>query len=183
MTQFEIVPATAIDQKAIRQLVRQVGINPTGLKWRNFLVVKDENGRLLGSGQLKPQRDGSIELASIAVDASYRQQGLARQIIEALLTRQVSPIWLKCEVVSIECLKTGLRSGKVKGPTYLFASDAYSKFVTEIFHSTIKREFLSGIIMLLVVKGRCRGKPLRGNTQMCSTLHRCDHFRQRSAGT
>jgi N-acetylglutamate synthase-like GNAT family acetyltransferase len=96
MTPFEIVPAASIDQQAIRRLIRQVGINPTGLKWQNFLVVKDKNGRLIGCGQLKPHKDGAIELASIAVDESFRQQGLASQIINALLARQAPPIWLKC---------------------------------------------------------------------------------------
>ena len=58
--------ATAADQPAITALVRNAGINPMKLDWYRF-VVADEGGRVVGTGQVKTQRDGAREVASIAV--------------------------------------------------------------------------------------------------------------------
>lgn len=93
---YQIIPAVAEDQGAIVALIREVRINPLQLKWQNFVVIKDENGRLLACGQLKKRPRGAIELASIAVVKSHRKQGLAKLIIEALLSQQAPPIWLMC---------------------------------------------------------------------------------------
>lgn len=89
-------PALADDEAAIKALIRAVNINPMGLKWQRFLVAVDENGRLIGCGQIKPHRDGSRELASIAVQKAYRRQGIAAIIIRQLLAKQNPPVWLTC---------------------------------------------------------------------------------------
>ncbi|MAT95882.1 MAG: hypothetical protein CL608_01845 [Anaerolineaceae bacterium] len=89
-------PAQASDEAAIKALIRAVNINPMGLKWHRFLVAVDENGRLIGCGQIKPHRDGSRELASIAVQKAWRRQGIAGTIIEHLLAEQQPPVWLTC---------------------------------------------------------------------------------------
>jgi N-acetylglutamate synthase-like GNAT family acetyltransferase len=89
-------PAQASDEAAIKTLIRAVNINPMGLKWQRFLVAVDENGRLIGCGQIKPHRDGSRELASIAVQKAWRRQGIAGAIIEHLLAEQQPPVWLTC---------------------------------------------------------------------------------------
>lgn len=89
-------PATSLDQSAIRALIRRVQINPTGLNWRNFVVIVDEQDQLLACGQIKPHRDGTRELASIAVAPGQRGQGLARQIIEHLLAQSSPPLYLTC---------------------------------------------------------------------------------------
>lgn len=94
---YQVISATRQDQAAIRALIREVKINPLGLKWQNFKLIKGDNGRLLACGQLKPHRDGSVELASIAVVQSHRRQGLAKQIIDSLLQSTSPPIWLMCE--------------------------------------------------------------------------------------
>lgn len=93
---YELRPATAVDQPAIKQLIRQVNINPLGIKWQRFWVVMDGDGRLLACGQLKPHRDGSCELASIAVQPDWRKRGLARLLIEHLLDGRSEPVWLTC---------------------------------------------------------------------------------------
>ena len=80
----------------IRRLIWQVHINPLGLGWSRFLLAVDPADQLLGCGQLKPHRDGSIELASIAVQAGYRQQGIARAVIERLLGDTGRPVYLFC---------------------------------------------------------------------------------------
>ena len=91
-----IRPALESDFPAIRRLIHQVGINPTGLDWRRFLVVVDERGKLLGCGQVKPHRDGTRELASIAVVPEHRGEGIARQIIQRLLDQHPGTLYLTC---------------------------------------------------------------------------------------
>ncbi len=87
-------PATQEDAPVIRLLIRQVGINPLGLDWRRFLLAVDEadqrsirRDRCIGCGQLKPHAGGTLELASIAVVPEWRGQGVASQIILALIER------------------------------------------------------------------------------------------------
>ena len=89
-------PAQASDEDAIKALIRAVNINPMGLKWQRFLVAVDENGDLIGCGQIKPHRDGSRELASIAVQKAWRRQGIAGAIIQHLLADKQPPVWLTC---------------------------------------------------------------------------------------
>ena len=93
---FTLRPATADDLAAIRRLIHQVGINPMSLDWHRFIVAVDEQGSLLGCGQLKPHGKDLVELASIAVDPGYRKQGIARAIIETLLPSAPRPLYLMC---------------------------------------------------------------------------------------
>jgi predicted GNAT family N-acyltransferase len=52
---------------------------------------------LLGCGQIKPHFDGSRELASIAVRKQARGQGVARAIIQELLSSEKRrPLYLMC---------------------------------------------------------------------------------------
>jgi N-acetylglutamate synthase-like GNAT family acetyltransferase len=88
--------ATANDAAAIRALIRQVRINPTGLDWRHFLVTVDEHGRVVATGQVKRLRDGTRELASIATATDYRGQGLASAIINQLINETPRPLYLVC---------------------------------------------------------------------------------------
>jgi N-acetylglutamate synthase-like GNAT family acetyltransferase len=79
-------PAVAADQSRIVAIIREADINQIDLKWRNFvLAVEDATGDIVGTGQIKTHRDGSRELASIAVVPAYQRRGIARQIIERLL--------------------------------------------------------------------------------------------------
>ncbi len=93
---FLLRPATERDARAIRALIRQVGINPTSLNWQRFWVAVDEAGQVIGCGQIKPHGDGSHELASIAVQPVYRGQGVARALMERLLTTAPTPLYLTC---------------------------------------------------------------------------------------
>ena len=94
--QFHIEAATAVHHPSIKQLIRTVRINPMGLDWRHFVVVLDTNDAMIGCGQIKPHRDGSYELASIAVQREWRKQGVARAIIQHFLATQEPPLWLTC---------------------------------------------------------------------------------------
>jgi len=84
------------DAASIRALIWQVRINPTGLDWRHFLVAVDDQDRVIATGQVKPLRDGTLELASIATAPEYRNQGLASAIITQLLGETPRPLYLEC---------------------------------------------------------------------------------------
>ncbi len=97
MDKYRIRPAEKNDSRLIRRLIDHVQINPLGLDWRHFLVAITAGGEFAGCGQIKPHRDGSRELASIAVWEKYRGQGIARGIIERLLeVEQARPLFLMC---------------------------------------------------------------------------------------
>ncbi len=89
-------PASAADAKTIRNIIRQVNINPTGLSWKRFVVAVDTDETIIGCGQVKPHKDGSQELASIAVLPEWRSQGIARRIIEDLLAHYPGRLYLMC---------------------------------------------------------------------------------------
>ena len=56
------------------------------LNWPNF-VVAEEDGAIVGLGQVKAHGDGSRELASIAVVPARQGQGIGRALIAALIAR------------------------------------------------------------------------------------------------
>lgn len=93
---FSLRPAASADFPAICKLIWQVGINPLGLDWRRFTLAVDERDTILGCGQVKPHRDGTRELASIAVIESARGHGIARMIITSLMLAETPPLYLTC---------------------------------------------------------------------------------------
>jgi N-acetylglutamate synthase-like GNAT family acetyltransferase len=97
LVDFSLRPAVSEDFAAIRALIHAVHINPTGLDWRHFYIAESKQGKLMGCGQIKHHRDGSSELASIAVWKEYRGAGLARAIINKLLaSTETRPLFLMC---------------------------------------------------------------------------------------
>ncbi len=93
---IELRSASAGDAQAIRALIRSAQINPVGLDWRRFTLAVDGSLRLVGCGQIKPHRDGSRELASIAVVPEWRGRGVARALIEHLLETHPGTLYLTC---------------------------------------------------------------------------------------
>ncbi len=93
---FSLRPATEADFPEIRALIRRVRINPTGLDWHRFTVAINGSGQMIACAQLKPVPGGLTELASLAVRSAYRQQGIARALIEHLLADAPRPIYLTC---------------------------------------------------------------------------------------
>jgi N-acetylglutamate synthase-like GNAT family acetyltransferase len=89
-------PAAKADAGAVRSLILRVGINPRDLDWNRFLVAVDVEGKLVGCGQVKPHRDGSRELASIAVRPAWRKRGVASSLIRRLMDQAGPPLWLMC---------------------------------------------------------------------------------------
>ena len=96
MAEFALRPATADDAGAIRWLIINGGINPTGLDWKRFIVALAPDGGVIGCGQIKPHGRDVLELASIAVRPEYRHRGIASAIIERLLQTPGRPLYLMC---------------------------------------------------------------------------------------
>ncbi len=99
-TSFTLRPALAADQPAIRALIHAVGINPIGLDWRRFILAVDDQGGMIGCGQVKPHGGGSsetaLELASIAVRPAWRRRGVARAVITSLIETHPGTLYLTC---------------------------------------------------------------------------------------
>lgn len=93
---MRIRPATSADQTTIRRMVLQAGINPTGLKWQRFMVAEAE-GAVIGIVQIKPHRDDSQELASLAVAPQWQGQGVGSTLVHTLLQKSKAPLHLMCE--------------------------------------------------------------------------------------
>ena len=93
---YRIQPAVKKDAGAIRALIRSVKINPLGIYWSRFLIAVDEENRLVGCGQVKMHRDGSSELASVAVAPAWHGQGVASALIERLVATHDRPLYLTC---------------------------------------------------------------------------------------
>lgn len=93
---FTVRQAQATDEAAIKGLIRQTRLNPMGLKWPHFVVAEDEQGIFIGCGQIKRHKDGTQELASIAVVKAWRGRAVASAIIHELLHRATFPLYLMC---------------------------------------------------------------------------------------
>lgn len=92
---YSIRPARVNEQWTIRWIVWRARINPFDLKWHRFLVV-ELDGNIVSVGQVKPHRDGSRELASIAVVPSRQGQGIGESLVCALIAREHGPLFLTC---------------------------------------------------------------------------------------
>ena len=90
-------PATAADQARITAHVHAAHINPMDLKWQHFVLAVDEaSGALVGTVQIKAHRDGSRELASLAVAPEWQGQGVARRLVEHMLAQNPGVLYLTC---------------------------------------------------------------------------------------
>ncbi len=95
MENLVIRPATAADASHIKRLIHAAHLDPTSLKWENFLVAEIE-GKLVGIGQIK-RYPGCEELGSLVTLPQYRGQGVAHELISALEARAGRPLYLFCE--------------------------------------------------------------------------------------
>jgi amino-acid N-acetyltransferase len=89
--------ATSDDQRTIRRMIREANLNPMSLRWPNFLVAEDA-GAIVGIGQVKTHRDGSREVASIAVLPARQGQGIGSSLVDALLEQHgAGVLYLTCQ--------------------------------------------------------------------------------------
>jgi len=97
IAKFILRPAEGRDPSTIRNIIIKSRINPTGLDWKRFIVAVTDEDEIIGCGQIKPHRDGSLELASIAVTSEWHGKGVARAIIERLLEAHKGALYLMCQ--------------------------------------------------------------------------------------
>jgi N-acetylglutamate synthase-like GNAT family acetyltransferase len=96
MINFQIRAALESESAQIKELINLVGINPTGLDWKRFLVAVNDSGEVISCGQIKPHGGDVRELASIATLPEYRGQGIASEVIKVLLKENTRPLYLMC---------------------------------------------------------------------------------------
>jgi N-acetylglutamate synthase-like GNAT family acetyltransferase len=89
--------ATAGDQSIIRWLVLREGLDPTTLRWRNFIVAQDATGAIAGIAQIKPYRD-CREFGSLVVQPAFRRQGVGALLVEHALAGEAGEVHLLCGI-------------------------------------------------------------------------------------
>jgi N-acetylglutamate synthase-like GNAT family acetyltransferase len=141
MTHHTLRAARETDFARIKELIHVGGINPMGLDWKRFVVAENAQGQVIGCGQIKPHGQEILELASIAVDPETRGQGIARKIIEHLLSNSPRPLYLMCRSgLGILYEKFGFRTlGYDEMPRYF---QRISKLAGMVASVTRKGEFL-----------------------------------------
>jgi amino-acid N-acetyltransferase len=87
--------ATEADQLMIRRLIKEANLYRMSLDWPNF-VVAEEDGAIVGLGQVKAHRDGSRELASIAVVPARQGCGIGSAVVRTLLAQERGVLHLTC---------------------------------------------------------------------------------------
>jgi N-acetylglutamate synthase-like GNAT family acetyltransferase len=97
MRETSLRPATAADQAAILATILRERLDPSTLNWRNFIVAVD-NGEIVGMAQVKPYSD-CREFGSLAVKPSHRNRGIGGQLVQALIEREPSDVYLVCRDV------------------------------------------------------------------------------------
>ena len=84
------------DQKGYLELVREAGINPMHMHWSRFIVAQGLE-TVIGCGQLRPHRDGSYELASLAIAPSSQGRGIGKAIVYTLIELCPADVYLMCD--------------------------------------------------------------------------------------
>jgi len=152
---YFIRKATTEDAAFIRRLIWRVGINPLGLDWRRFVVAVHEHGVRIGCAQVKSHKDGSLELASVAVVPLYRHQGVAETMIREILEDQNPPIYLTCHSSLVSFYE---RFG-FKELIELETMPAYFRKVKRVFAWLEKRKWVERLAVMV-----WRGKDLYRST-------------------
>ena len=80
MENYKVRAALESESTQIKELINLVGINPTGLDWKRFIVAVNDGGQVIACGQIKPHGGDIRELASIAVHPEYQNQGIGTEL-------------------------------------------------------------------------------------------------------
>lgn len=89
-----IRPAREEDAAWIRSWIYREHLDPTSLKWRNFLIAEWQ-GERAAIGQIKRFRDCD-ELGSLVTAPHLRGKGIAAELIAALEQQARRPLYLVC---------------------------------------------------------------------------------------
>jgi amino-acid N-acetyltransferase len=87
--------ADKTDQAAIRRLAWRASLYPLDLSWRHFQVAEEE-GRIVGAGQVRRHVGGSLELASVVVTRDYRRRGVGSLLVSRLIENQEQDVYVFC---------------------------------------------------------------------------------------
>jgi amino-acid N-acetyltransferase len=94
---FTIRLAEAIDQPTIEAMVHTASINPRNLHWQRFMVA-EQDGRIVGIGQVREYSKGTREVASGVVLPEYQGQGISIAILNALIAQETVPLYMLCHI-------------------------------------------------------------------------------------
>ena len=98
--QVTVRPARPQDAGLIRRWIWRERLDPTALKWPNFVVAVGEEGAVLGIAQMKrlgPRETPVRELGSLVVRPDVRGRGIGQALVRHLLQAHPAPIYLLCE--------------------------------------------------------------------------------------
>ena len=87
--------ANSADQATIKHIVRSAQLAPFDLDWHRF-VVAEEDSQIVGVAQVRQHRDGSHELASLAIIPEYQGQGIGSALTSELLKGEIGVVYLFC---------------------------------------------------------------------------------------
>lgn len=82
------------DISSIRKLVFSAMLDPTQLRWPQFLVIEYEGG-IIACGQLR-NFEGAQELGSLVVAKGWRDRGLGSYLVQHLINMATQPLYLEC---------------------------------------------------------------------------------------
>jgi N-acetylglutamate synthase-like GNAT family acetyltransferase len=116
--------ARSSDQTTIKHIVLSAMLAPYDLDWRRFMVAEEE-GQIVGVGQVRRHRDGSHELSSIAVIPQRQGQGIGSALIYELLKGEDDTVYLFC--------RTGLRG--------YYERFGFQQIPPEVLPQTMRRLF------------------------------------------
>ena len=88
-------PAGEADRSTIQSVLRSAGLSWRRVQWPGFLVAEDQ-GQLIGVGQVRPLRGGGRQLARVAVVRERRGEGIGSKVIRALIARESGPLYGIC---------------------------------------------------------------------------------------
>lgn len=80
----------------IRRLAEAYALDTERLEAEQFLVA-EEGGRLVGFGRLKPYPD-AVELGCLEIIPERRGSGIARQLVECLLSRAEGEVYVTTDL-------------------------------------------------------------------------------------
>ncbi len=98
--QVTVRPARSQDAGLIRRWIWRERLDPTALKWPNFVLAVDGEGAVLGIAQMKrlgPREAPVRELGSLVVRPDVRGRGIGQVLVQHLLQAYPAPIYLLCE--------------------------------------------------------------------------------------